>query len=121
MLHAFRNFEKAEKETIYHGTSGFLEIRPAQSDEVVEAMKVAAKERNVPWYDDLNAEYQLGIGYVWANVYSNYKRCGAYQAFVKPNLTRENLTLLSGVQYLALALQNEKSSFVEGQYCPLGS
>jgi hypothetical protein len=86
MLAAFKAYERVEKETEYHSDSGFMEIRPAQPDEWTESMKRAAQELNLPWLDvsvtplfshiskDHNAESQLGIGYVWANVTSDYKR-----------------------------------------------
>jgi len=114
MLQAYKNFEKAEIETEYHGSSGSLHIRQPLSDPFVESIKHAAKKVNIPWYDDLNAEKQLGIGYVWANVYADYKRCGSYQAFVAPHLSsRKNLTLISGAQASRVIFQGNTAVGVE--------
>jgi len=68
---------------------------------------------NIPWYDDLNAEKQLGIGYVWANVYPDYKRCGSYQAFIKPHLSRENLKVVSGAQASRILFEGNVAIGVE--------
>jgi len=105
-LAAFRSYEKYEKDTEYHSASGFLEIRPSKSDDFVECMKKAAQESGIPWTDDSNAERQLGLGYVWNNVYPDYKRCGSWQAFIKPNLGRPNLKVISGAQVSHVLFEN---------------
>lgn len=79
------------------GRSGPLQISklPFRSRFLTAAIE-AAGELGVPFLDDINTPGVQGIGYTQASVDRRGRRASAYRMFLKPAMSRPNLTVLTG-------------------------
>lgn len=118
MLEAYRSMERVVNtpqerfDTKYHGVEGYIKVQQAAHNEFVESVKKASEE-HLRWIDDQNGATQLGMSYVWSNIDEEYKRHGAYHAFIHPNLNRPNLTLIKGAEAKKVIFDGTKAVGIE--------
>ena len=79
----------------YHGVDGSLNVADSRSklpvfDKFIDAAASAGYPRN----NDFNGEQQEGVGY-YQVTQKNGERCSAARAFLTPNLSRPNLTVIT--------------------------
>jgi choline dehydrogenase len=79
----------------YRGTGGPIHIRrPKDPHPIAPAFIEAAREMGMPILDDLNGPMRSGAGYINMNIAADGTRVSAVRAFLRPALSRPNLTLL---------------------------
>ena len=61
----------------------------------------------MPILDDLNGPMRPGAGYIDVNIAADGTRVSAVRAFVRPALSRPNLTLLLNTDVVKLNFQGE--------------
>jgi len=78
------------------GRKGPLQITelPYRSP-VLDAALAAGREMGIPVLPDINTPGAQGIGYTQATVDRRGRRASAYRAFLKPAMSRSNLTVLT--------------------------
>jgi len=92
----------------YHGFDGELQVSKQQDTNPVAKLFVAAgTAAGLPENTDFNGPSQLGLGIY--NVKQNRgERVSSYTAFVKPILTRKNLTIMTHTQVSSLHIDGER-------------
>ena len=92
----------------YHGFDGELQVSKQQDPNPVAKLFVAAgTAAGLPENTDFNGPSQLGLGIY--NVKQNRgERVSSYTAFVKPILTRKNLTIMTHTQVSSLHIDGER-------------
>lgn len=97
----------------FHGSSGELCVTDvAHVDPVEHAWLQAAQAAGLQFNEDFNDGHQEGVGLFQATIEGG-ERCGPFKAFLQPALTRENLTVRTGVTILRVALTNGRATAVE--------
>lgn len=92
----------------YHGINGPLNVADSRSkppifdDFIQAAQHVGFKENH-----DFNGKEQEGVGY-YQVTQKNGLRCSAASAFLGPNVTRDNLTILTNITVNKLLIENQK-------------
>src|SRR5258708_15323444 len=66
-----------------------------------------------PVLDDMNGPMADGVGYINMNIAPDGTRVSAARAFLHPNLTRSNLTLLLGTNVTKVLFDGDRASGVE--------
>ena len=98
MLPYFRKSEHHEKlaGTPYHGKGGNLHISAPETAEypMSETFVEAAVQAGFLYNHDFNGADQEGVGYFHLNI-KNGRRFGAADAYLKPAMSRDNLTVLT--------------------------
>jgi choline dehydrogenase-like flavoprotein len=59
----------------------------------------AARQMGMPILDDVTGPMRLGAGYINMNIGADGTRMSAVRAFLRPALSRPNLTLLLNARY----------------------
>lgn len=82
----------------FHGVDGPLNVadsvsRPPVHDNFISS----AQQAGCPFNNDFNGENQEGVGY-YQVTQKNGQRCSAAKAFLTPNLSRSNLTVITDAQ-----------------------
>ena len=78
---------------VYHGTNGSLEVSNQRSpNPLTEAFIAAGQQMGLNRVDDINGPTQDGIGLTHVTQ-RNGRRCSAADAFLKPAMKRQNLTV----------------------------
>lgn len=78
---------------MYHGSAGPLRVSdPPYHHPFSAAIVRAAQESGIAYNDDFNGSSQLGFGFYQATMWEG-ERCSAARFFLKPVLSRPNLTL----------------------------
>jgi len=96
----------------YHGTDGPLTVSdPRHRHPLARAFVEAAKEAGLPANRDFNGERQEGVGF-YQTTTRNGRRCSAVAAFLRPAMTRGNLSVLTGTRVDRVAFQNGRASGV---------
>ena len=92
----------------YHGFDGELQVSKQQDpNPVVKLFVAAGTAAGLPENTDFNGPSQLGLGIY--NVKQNRgERVSSYTAFVKPILTRKNLTIMTHTQVSSLHIDGER-------------
>jgi choline dehydrogenase len=78
----------------WRGSGGPIHIRrPKDPHPIAPAFIEAAREMGLPILDDLNGPMRPGAGYINMNIAADGTRVSAVRAFLRPALSRPNLTL----------------------------
>jgi choline dehydrogenase len=87
----------------WRGSGGPIHIRrPKDPHPVAPAFIEAAREMGMPILDDLNGPMRPGAGYINMNIGADGTRVSAAHAFLRPALSRPNLTLLLNTNVMKL-------------------
>ena len=83
----------------WRGAGGPMHIRrPKDPHPTAPAFLDAAREMGMPILDDVNGPMLPGAGYINMNIAADGTRVSAARAFLRPALSRPNLTLLLNTQ-----------------------
>ena len=87
----------------WRGASGPIHIRrPKNPHPTAPAFLEAAREMGMPILDDVNGPMLPGAGYINMNIAPDGTRVSAVRAFLRPALSRPNLTLLLNTNVVKL-------------------
>src|SRR5882672_1040026 len=85
------------------GSGGPIHIRrPKDPHPTAPAFIEAAREMGMPILDDVNGPMRAGAGYINMNIAADGTRVSAVRAFLRPALSRPNLTLLLDTDVMRL-------------------
>lgn len=108
----FRKLENYDKGGPTRGHDG--PMRLAQVRErfpISDAFIEAAQEDGLPFNEDYNAERQEGVGY-YQVTQSGGRRWSVYDGYLRPALTRKNLTVLTHAHVLRLEISGKRCTGV---------
>lgn len=113
VLPYFRKSEGHEGgENPYHGGDGALKISgPKYSNPLMEACVEASMQAGYPFTKDFNGPEQEGVGWYDYTI-QNHERQSAAVAFLKPILSRPNLTCLTGAAVARIVLEEGRATGV---------
>lgn len=108
VLPYFKESQHQERgESAYHGTHGPLNVADSSAkSDIHNDFIAAAHKAGYQLNDDFNGEQQEGIGY-YQVTQKNGKRCSAAKAFLTPNLSRKNLTVITQAQVNKILITNK--------------
>ena len=87
----------------WRGSGGPIHIRrPRDPHPIAPAFIEAAREMGMPILDDVNGPMRAGAGYINMNIAADGTRVSAVRAFLRPALSRPNLTLLLNTNVVKL-------------------
>jgi choline dehydrogenase len=87
----------------WRGSGGPIHIRrPRDPHPIAPAFIEAAREMGMPILDDVNGPMRPGAGYINMNIAADGTRVSAVRAFLRPALSRPNLTLLLNTNVVKL-------------------
>jgi choline dehydrogenase len=87
----------------WRGSGGPIHIRrPKDPHPTAPAFIEAARQMGMPILDDVNGPMRAGAGYINMNVAADGTRVSAARAFLRPALSRPNLTLLLNTNVVKL-------------------
>jgi choline dehydrogenase-like flavoprotein len=87
----------------WRGSGGPIHIRrPKDPHPTAPAFIEAARQMGMPILDDVNGPMRAGAGYINMNVAADGTRVSAVRAFLRPALSRPNLTLLLNTNVVKL-------------------
>src|ERR1700756_5785032 len=87
----------------WRGSGGPIHIRrPKDPHPTAPAFIDAAHEMGMPIVDDVNGPMRPGAGYINRNIATDGRRVSAVRAFLRPALSRPNLTLLLNTNVVKL-------------------
>jgi choline dehydrogenase len=87
----------------WRGVGGPIHIRrPKNPHPTAPAFIEAAREMGMPILDDVNGPMRAGAGYINMNIAADGTRVSAVRAFLRPALSRPNLTLLLNTNVVKL-------------------
>ena len=115
--HALPYFRKQETweggASSYRGGDGPLTVTFSTFQEpLVDAYTQATIDAGIPWNDDLNGPENAGVGRN-QNTVRNGRRCSAAVAYLRPALTRDNLTVETGALASRVLMENGRAVGVE--------
>ena len=88
---------------VWRGAGGPIHIRrPRDPHPTAPAFIEAAREMGIPILDDVNGPMRPGAGYINMNIAADGTRVSAVRAFLRPALSRPNLTLLLNTNVVKL-------------------
>ncbi len=91
------------------GSGGPVQIRrPKDPHPTAPAFLDAAREMGMPILDDVNGPMRPGAGYINMNIAADGTRVSAVRAFLRPALSRPNLTLLLNTNVVKLNFQGTR-------------
>jgi choline dehydrogenase len=91
------------------GAGGPIHIRrPRDPHPTAPAFIEAAREMGMPILDDVNGPLRPGAGYINMNIATDGTRVSAVRAFLRPALSRPNLTLLLSTDVLKLDFEGTR-------------
>jgi choline dehydrogenase len=98
----------------YHGHTGPLNVTHAQhyKTALATAFVEACNQVGIPHNHDFNGEQQEGAGRLQFTI-KDAKRCSTADAYLKPILTRDNLTVYTGVHVKQVLIKNDQATGVE--------
>lgn len=113
-LEAFKRVEHNENHgEPWHGKGGPLNVKTIQPvNPLTELYFEACRRQQIPHCPDHNGEAQLGYG-TYQVTQKDGKRCSAADAFLRPALKRDNLTVMTGVLARRVVLENKRATGVE--------
>lgn len=96
------------------GRDGPLQVTrlPYRSPAIAASIE-AGVEMGLPRLDDINTPGTLGIGYTQASVDRRGRRASSYRAFLKPALSRPNLTVLTDALVERVELEGTRASGIK--------
>src|SRR6185369_2224031 len=87
----------------WRGSGGPIHIRrPKDPHPTAPAFIEAARQMGMPILDDVNGPMRAGAGYINMNIAADGTRVSAVRAFLRPALSRPNLTLLLNTNVVKL-------------------
>jgi choline dehydrogenase len=93
----------------WRGAGGPIHIRrPKDPHPTAPAFLDAAREMGMPILDDVNGPMRPGAGYINMNIAADGTRVSAVRAFLRPALSRPNLTLLLNTNVVKLNFQGTR-------------
>nr|WP_241014505.1 GMC family oxidoreductase N-terminal domain-containing protein [Burkholderia sp. Ac-20379] len=96
-----------------HGAGGLWRVEKQRLRwEILEAFSQAAQQTGVPATDDFNRGDNTGVGYFEVNQKRGV-RWNASKAFLRPALSRSNLTIITGAQAERLVFEGARCRGVE--------
>lgn len=116
VLPAFRRQEKNVRiRNEYHGVEGKLVVAdPHSPHPVSKAVIEAAVGAGVRPTDDFNGATQEGVGWYQITAHGGQRQSAAH-CFLKPELGRENLSLLTGLLVERIRIDNRRATAVEAR------
>ena len=110
-------FKRQEKNTRlandFHGSGGRLVVDdPEPPHPISETLIDAAVDAGIPRTDDFNGAHQEGAGWYQVTA-SKGQRQSAATCFLRPELDRENLTVLTGHHAQRIQVENRRATAVE--------
>jgi choline dehydrogenase len=98
----------------WRGTGGPIHIRrPKDPHPTAPAFLDAARAMGMPLLDDVNGPMLPGAGYINMNIGADGTRVSAARAFLRPALSRPNLTLLLNTAVIKLNFQDTRCAGVK--------
>jgi choline dehydrogenase len=98
----------------WRGSGGPIHIRrPKDPHPIAPAFIEAAREMGMPILDDLNGPMRPGAGYINMNIAADGTRVSAACAFLRPALSRPNLTLLLNTNVVKLNFKGTRCAGVK--------
>ncbi len=111
-----RQFDNA-----YHGRSGRLVVDGPSAPHPVSARLIAAAvSAGVPETDDFNGAQQEGTGWYQVTASAGRRQSAAY-CFLRPELARDSLTVLTGQSAQRVQVENRRAVAVEAKDCDGGN
>src|SRR6202162_3227520 len=97
----------------WRGSGGPIHIRrPRDPHPTAPAFIDAAREMGLPILDDVNGPMRPGAGYINMNIAADGTRVSAARAFLRPALSRPNLTLLLNTKVVKLNFNSTRCAGV---------
>jgi choline dehydrogenase len=98
----------------WRGVGGPVHVRkPGTPHPTAPAFIEAARQMGFPVIDDFNGPMRPGVGYINLNIAADGTRVSAARAFLRPNLDRENLTVLLNADVSKVVFDGDRASGVE--------
>ena len=98
----------------YHGGEGPLTVRPSMStNPLYDAFMGAGRGLGYPVTSDYNGRNQSGFSRMQHNITLSGRRCSTAVAFLRPILTRQNLTVMTGARVTRLMLNRKRVVGIE--------
>jgi choline dehydrogenase len=98
----------------WRGVGGPIHIGlPHDPHPTARAVIEAAEQMGLPILDDMNGPMRDGAGYINMNIARDGTRVSAARAFLHPNLSRANLTLLLNTPVTKVLFDGDRASTVE--------
>lgn len=96
-----------------HGTDGPLGVSNIPDPQpVTRAFVQSCQERGIPYNPDFNGALQEGAGF-YQTTTKNYRRCSAAVGYLRPALSRPNLTLVTKALVLRVVFEGTRAVGVE--------
>ncbi|MBX2913626.1 MAG: GMC family oxidoreductase N-terminal domain-containing protein, partial [Cyclobacteriaceae bacterium] len=98
----------------YHGQNGPLNVTHAlrHKTELAQTFIEACAQAGIVRNDDFNGAKQEGAGLMQFTI-KDAKRCSTADAFLKPVLSRDNLTVYTGVHVKQILIEKDEATGVE--------
>jgi len=114
VLPFFKRSERYEGgETDYHGASGELGVSNLRNDHpYCRAWLEAARQAGLPKTDDFNGAMDHGVGAYQLTIRNGW-RSSASVAFLRPILSRRNLTLVTGAHATRILFEGRRAAGIE--------
>jgi choline dehydrogenase len=108
---AQEDWEGGENE--WRGVGGPVHVRrPRDPHPAARAFLEASRQLGMPILDDMNGPMQPGAGYINMNIGRNGTRVSAVEAFLRPALSRPNLTLLLNTDVQKVTFRGKRATGV---------
>jgi choline dehydrogenase len=93
----------------WRGSGGPIHIRrPRDPHPTAPTFIEAARQMDMPILDDVNGPLRAGAGYINMNIAADGTRVSAVRAFLRPALSRPNLTLLLNTKVVKLNFEGTR-------------
>jgi choline dehydrogenase len=98
----------------WRGAGGPIHVRrPGTPHPTAPAFLEAAKQMGFAILDDVNGPLRAGAGYINMNIAADGSRVSSARAFLRPNLSRPNLTLLLDTNATKIVFEGDRAVGVE--------
>jgi choline dehydrogenase len=98
----------------WRGAGGPIHVRrPGTPHPTAPAFLEAARQMGFALLDDVNGPLRAGAGYINMNIAADGSRVSAARAFLQPNLSRPNLTLLLDTNATKVVFEGDRAAGVQ--------
>ena len=116
--HVLPYFKRSEnfvaKADPFHGVNGPLSVRVIHSpNPLYEAFITAGRQMGLPVTPDFNGRRQDGFSRMQYNITPQGRRCSTAVAFLRPVLSRPNLTVVTKAHVTSIVLEGKRATAVE--------
>lgn len=112
MFKSQEDWEGGENE--WRGAGGPIHVRrPGTPHPTAPAFLEAARQMGFALLDDVNGPLRAGAGYINMNIAADGSRVSAARAFLQPNLSRPNLTLLLDTNATKVVFEGDRAVGVQ--------